>query len=542
MVTQDTAEGIDTASNEIFFNTLLPLIWVTGSNISEFSPILAQSWTESANGLSYTFNLRSGVYYSNGDPFNAYVVWYNIYRTMLMAGTNAYVFDQLFNTSGVTVGDLNSLDNPQNSPNSNTTLLSIMENASDSITVLNATAVQMHLTAPFVGLLYEATNGAPWLFHDPYEIEQNGGVVAGQPNSWMAVNGTTVGDGPYVEEEYVVNSYIVLEANPHYWAENYTSNQYLRPAQIPQVTVYYQPTSELVRGLDLQSNKVQGAIISFTDVADVLSEGNGQYYVPQTGLSSADEFITIDTEKPPTNNILVRRAIVDAINVSEILSVAYGGYGRSFIGPNLMGFFGYNSSLTNPSYNLTEAAALLTQAGYPNGNGLPPLTLVYFTSDYLAEASQIIQQDLAQIGITVQPEEVSQSTFDTLTYSTPGNATNAPFLNYNSWLYWPDFTGYEFTVDQQLGTFFYLNNQTINNLITESNSQINSTLRAQEISQITVDVTQQASDIWISQDYDMFQPGLGFGPYVWNHCVAGMWSSLAFIGVPFNSLYYTCNP
>ncbi len=391
--------------------------------------------------MTYTFNLRSGVYYSNGDPFNAYVVWYNIYRTMLMAGTNAYVFDQLFNTSGVTVGDLNALDNPQNSPAGNSTLLSIMQNSSDSITVVNATSVQMHLTAPFVGLLYEATNGAPWLFHDPYEIEQNGGVVAGEPNSWMAVNGTTVGDGPYVESQYVVNEYFVLKANPHYWAQNDTTSLLLHPAQIPTVTVYYQPTSELVRGLDLQSNKVQAAIISFTDVANVLNSGNGQYYVPQTGISSADEFLTIDTEKAPTNNILVRRAIVDAINVSEILSVAYGGYGRSFVGPNLQGFFGYNSSLTNPPYNLTESKALLAEAGYPNGNGLPPLTLVYFTSDYLAEASQIVQQDLAQVGITVQPEEVSISTFDTLTYATPGNATAAPYLNYNSWLYLARFHG-----------------------------------------------------------------------------------------------------
>jgi len=541
-VTQDTAEGIDTASNEMFFNTLLPLIWITGTNISAFRPALAQSWTVSSDGLSYTFNLRSNAYYSNGDPVNAYVVWYNIYRTMLMAGTNAYVFEQLFNTSGVTVGDLNALNNPQNSPGTNSTLLSIMQNSSHSITVLNSTSVQMHLTAPFVGLLYEATNGAPWLFHDPYEIEQHGGVVAGQPNSWMALNGTTVGDGPYVESQYVVNEYIVLKANPHYWAQNFTSDLLLRPAQIPTVTVYYQPTSELVRGLDLQSNKVQAAIISFTDVANIMNSGNGNYYVPQTGLSSADEFLTIDTEKAPTNNILVRRAIVDAINVSEILSVAYGGYGRPFVGPNLIGFFGYNSSLTNPSYNITEAKALLVEAGYPNGNGLPPLNLVYFTSDYLATASQIVQQDLAQIGITIQPEEVSISTFSQLTYSTPGNSTSAPYLNYNSWLYWPDFTGYEFTVDQQLGTFFYLNNQTIHNLIEQSNSQINPELRAQEISQITVDVKQQASDVWISQDYNVFQPGLGFGPYVWNKCVTGMWSSLAFIGVPFNSLSYACNP
>ena len=74
--------------------------------------------------MNYTFILQSNVYYSNGDPFNAYVVWYNVYRDMIMAqGSVSFIFGLTFNTTnGVTAGDLNSFNIAQNVPTNNTLL------------------------------------------------------------------------------------------------------------------------------------------------------------------------------------------------------------------------------------------------------------------------------------------------------------------------------------------------------------------------------------------------------------------------------------
>jgi len=115
-------------------------------------------------------------------------------------------------------------------------------------------------------------------------------------------------------------------------------------------------------------------------------------------------------------------------------------------------------------------------------------------------------------------------------------------LDYGSWSTFPDFSGYEYIVDAQLGAFGFFNNQTIDNLVTESNGQLNRTLRAQEISQITVDAQQQSAVIWLGQDQDLFNTGGGFGPTIWNSCVAGLYYNPAFDGVPFNTVHFSCTP
>ncbi len=533
----DPGTVVDNNGLELAQNTNLPLVFYNETHYSQIIPVLATSWTGSSNGLTYTFYLRNNVYYSNGDPFNAYVVWYNVYRDMLMDQSSDFVFYLYFNTTGVTASDVNSFDTSTNVP-TNSTLLGVMQNPHNSVTVVNATTVQFHLDTPFVAFM-QTIGTAPWVFIDPYVVGQHGGVVKGQPNTYMAANGTYVGDGPYITQIWVPNQYAILIANPHYWAQGITNNLILDPAHIPKIVINYK-TDELTRSLDLESNKAQGAIITFNNIPSVLA-ADKNLVIPNTGLSGSLEFLTIDTERAPTNNTLVRRAIIAAINVTQIEQEVYNNYTVPFVGPTPKGFFGYNNSITPPAYNVQYAKQLLSEAGYPNGAGLPAINFVYPQSDYLGLVASIIKQDLAQVGITLNPQEVTFDTWLSLSL-VPGTNTTSPIINYGSWTYIPDFSGYEFIVDEQLGAFFFLNNQTINNLVTESNSQINPTLRAQEISQVQLDVKQNAAVIWLGQAVDFYDTGGGFGPTVWNNCVAGLWYSTAFNGVPFNSVYYACNP
>ena len=151
---------------------------------------------------------------------------------------------------------------------------------------------------------------------------------------------------------------------------------------------------------------------------------------------------------------------------------------------------------------------------------------------------QIVKQDLAAIGINIQTQELTATALVGL-QNTPGANSTAPYMIMINWTYYPDFSAYEYIVDSQFGAFGNFHNATIANLIVESNSQINSTLRAQEISQITSDLVQQAGFIWLGQDLDVFDPGAGIGPYIWNHCVTGMWYNTAFNGIDFNNVTIT---
>src|ERR1700730_14571686 len=102
-VSTDPRTASDNAGLELSQNVNLPLIFFNYTDNFHFIPVLANSWNESADGKTYTFFLRNDVYYSNGDPFNAYVVWYNIYSSMLMAQGGSFIYYIYFNASGVTV-------------------------------------------------------------------------------------------------------------------------------------------------------------------------------------------------------------------------------------------------------------------------------------------------------------------------------------------------------------------------------------------------------------------------------------------------------
>jgi ABC-type transport system substrate-binding protein len=519
-------DAITGEGEEVALNALLQPIFFNQTTQS-FIPVLASSWSAAADGQTYTMVFRNDIYFSNGNPYNAYVVWWNVYRGLYENQGAGFVFNLMFNESGVTLGDLNSFNVSTNVP-TNTTLLSIMENSSNSVTVLNASAVQFNLYSPYVPFFQTMPTGFAWAFVDPYLQEQHGGVIPNQWNPYMVIHASDVGTGPYVVQQYVQNAYTVLEANPNYWAQNMTGNFILHPARIQQITINYK-TNELTRALDLQSGKADAAVIDFNDVNTTVQATNN-LVVPNWGPGGTPEFIMLDTEKAPLNNTLVRRAIVAAINVSEIRQSVFNGYTVPVIGPDLHGFFGYNNSIQAPAYNVTLAEQYLTQAGFPGGKGLPTLTYEISVSTYETAVAQIIIADLNAVGINVNLVVATSATFIANTESCCGNSTSFPDITAGSWVFFPDFAGYSYLVDQQLGAWYYLNNETIHNLIIQSNGELNSTLRAIQISQVTEDVLQESATIWLGQDYDLIPTGNGIGPIVWNKCVT------------FDSTLYGNNP
>ena len=541
--TMDPGAVVDNNGLEVAQNTNLPLFFCAFNNTActALDPVVGQSITGSANGLTYTVTLRTDVYYSNSDPFNAYVVWYNVYRDLIIDQSADFIFYTYFNTTGVSAADLNSFDTATNVP-TNQTLISLMENPSNSVTVLNSSAVQFHLTNAFAPFKFTIET-SPWVFVDPYVVGSHGGVAPGQPNTWMSVNGTTVGDGPYVTQQYVPNEYTTMIANPHYWAQNLTGSQtnyIIAPAKIHEITINYK-TDELTRTEDLEGGEAQAADVSFDDIPNVVKACGTSCYIPNIGLSGSIEWVAIDELKAPLNNTLVREAIIEAINITQIQKTVYNGYAVPVIGPDLKGLAYYNNSILPTPYNVAQAEQLLTQAGYPGGKGLPTINYFYYTSTYQADVAAIIKQDLSTIGITLNVQELSQPTMVSL-QNVPGNNATAMDMFTINWTYYPDFSAYEYLVDNAFGAFGNMHNQTIVNLIDESNTQLNSTLRGQEISQITQDVQQAYAMIWLGQDIDVYDPGAGIGPTMFNHCVTGLWYNTAFNGIDFNSVYYSCNP
>ncbi len=80
----DPATGFYVQDEEIFNVVFQELVTWNPSNIYEVEPMLATNWTVSPDYKHYTFTLRQGVYFTDGEPFNATVVWFSLYRTIIM--------------------------------------------------------------------------------------------------------------------------------------------------------------------------------------------------------------------------------------------------------------------------------------------------------------------------------------------------------------------------------------------------------------------------------------------------------------------------
>ena len=92
--TLDPAVTYQTSGWEIVDQVYQGLVAPNGSSVTSYVGQLASDWSVSDDGMTYTFNLRHGVTFSNGDPFNAYVMWFSIYRTITVNQAPAWILTQ----------------------------------------------------------------------------------------------------------------------------------------------------------------------------------------------------------------------------------------------------------------------------------------------------------------------------------------------------------------------------------------------------------------------------------------------------------------
>ncbi|MCI4372971.1 MAG: hypothetical protein L3K02_04945, partial [Thermoplasmata archaeon] len=142
------------------------LVNYNGSSSTNFSGVLAASWTTSNNPntniTSYTFELRPGVVFSDGSAYNAYVQWYSLYRSLLLQQGPQFILEQnFFSTNFAPSNPLSYYSEDANSTAANTTLVSDlnswnfesptsaeiaqMELPNQSFQVLSATSIALNL-------------------------------------------------------------------------------------------------------------------------------------------------------------------------------------------------------------------------------------------------------------------------------------------------------------------------------------------------------------------------------------------------------------
>jgi len=393
-------------------------------------PYLAQNWTVSPDGATYTFNLRSDVKFSDGNPFNSYNIWLQMYALYYLSGNSSSWFNSynLFNLTNVTFGPATiSLINSSGVISPSQPVITLMSNSSWPIYVKGPYQIVFHLKAPFLWLPEIMANQAGLVFDTEWVLTHGGFGTPTAYNSDFNQN-PIPGSGPYVVSKVAEQAYVQVSQDPNYWgnklqASDFVAEPLFDPGHIKTITVNYKADS-LSRYVELTTGAAQISLVGFDNWKSVVNDST--YATLQLPSWAGAQFmLALDNALYPTNITLVRQAIVHAINISDINAKAWQGTLSPYIGPEYPYFKDFYNLGNFPaySYNITLAKQLLAKA---NIASMPDFNFTIISGcTPCSLGAQIIKANLAQIGITVQIESLTSAQYFALFGSYSFNVQNA---------------------------------------------------------------------------------------------------------------------
>ena len=336
------------------------------------------TYTVSPDGKTYTFTLRKGVKFSNGDPVTAQDVIYSLNRLTRgdanSSGAAPYGF-AYSDISGYT-----KWFNNGNPPPAGMTGLSGVTSPSPGV-------VRIQLETPEAYFLNVMALMSAVIV-DQKVVEQYG------QNYQMHA----VGTGPYKLASWNQGHQMVLVPNTTSW--RYRKGE---PKQIvmdenvnPDLALLRYEQGEYAFLLGPLPSEVYAKIISSAKL-------KAQYHnVTENGVV----YFAFNETKPPFNNVDMRQAVNYAIDKPLLIKDITNDRAQLMSQPLPPGIPGYNPSITDPyPYNPTKAKALLKAAGYSG----QPITLIYpsNTQDHIRTA-EIVQTELKAVGLNVTIQGTSQ--------------------------------------------------------------------------------------------------------------------------------------
>ncbi len=425
----------------------------TGDPFS-IKPCIAKKWELSPDGLTYTFHLRNDVFFQDNDAFpNG-------------KGRKVTTHDFVFT--------FNRLLDPRVSDA--TSLLEKID-ASNGFSAPNDSTFVIHLKTPFAPFLHILL--MKYFSVIPEEAVKKYGIDFGE---------NPVGTGPFRLIRWEHGNAMVLKRNPNYFEKDSGGNNlpYLNGVII---SFLKDEETSFLEFMDGKFDMVSGinAInprVAFTPDGQLRKEFSDKVYIQRTPFIKTDYlgFIldskSLNSQLTTHTSQLIRQAINYAINREEI--VHYLRYntgipaGNGFIPPFLPG----HKIVAGYSYDPDKATELLKEAGYPNGKGLPEISLFVSSQDYqLAEA---LQAQLQNVGIKLKVETEQPAIL------AEGVANGQCYFFKKSWIGdYPDgenFLSLFYSKNFSPGGINYTHfaNETFDSLYTRSISETNDTLRMEE--------------------------------------------------------------
>lgn len=347
-----------------------------------YTPLLATSWETSDDGLSWTFHLREGVKFHDGESLTADAVKQSIEAAADHAGAS-FIWLPL-----------------------------------DSVEAMDDLTVKFNLkyAAP-VDLIASSLYGA-WIV-SPKALAE----VASKEDYFEA--GLEAGTGPYMLESYTPDKEILMTAFPDYWGGWDDVKHFDK--------VLLTITPEAVQQQQmLEGGEVDLALsIPLENIADFKDRAGYNFYEEPSFFNYVALFNTL---RPPLDNKLVRQALSYALPYDDIIKIGAQGYATQSRGPVPAGVFPWSEDVPQYTQDLEKAKDLLAQAGHPGGGF--SLKLTYAAENQNEERfTPLIKDAFAEIGVDVEIQALQFNQQWELAKSDPANAQDIFVV-----LYWPTYS------------------------------------------------------------------------------------------------------
>jgi peptide/nickel transport system substrate-binding protein len=307
-------------------------------------PQLATSYRWSEGGKVLTLELRHGVLFQDGEPFNAQAVQFTLERDMTLPASKRK------------------------------SALSAIE----KIEVTGTYSLKLILKHPYAPLIAQLA-GRSGMIVAPGAVKKWGNAFGRHP----------VGAGPFSFVEWVPNGKIVLKRFTRYWDAKAIHIQTLTFLPI---------TSPSVSLADLEAGDVQITWLAPTDVPTVRNNPNLKV-VTSSGWGYEGITINLTANDPLAKSPLVREALELSLNRQAINQVVFDGQFVPNNQPYPPGNPWYFPSIPMPQPDPSKALALLKEAGYPQG---VQFTLLVPNDPIDVQLAQVIQSMAAQGGFQVK--------------------------------------------------------------------------------------------------------------------------------------------
>ncbi len=313
---------------------------------------LAVSWEVGTHPDSITFNLRQGVRYHDGRPFDAASVKFNVER-ILDPATRA-------------------------TPRASMTVI-------ESVDVLDTHRVRFNLSGPWgAGLSMLADRGG--VMNSPSMVEALGADYGWKP----------AGTGPFKVNKVVSGTMVHLVRNEDYWGRDASGHPlpYLDEVTIRVIR------DQTVLASALRTGEIDVAYLPYKDVAAF--QRDDRFNIETMEGGSIALLLTFNVGASPADNVDLRRAIAHALDPRVInRAIFFDRVVEADSGMWPVGAWAHDPDVARPHYDPEKAKALLARAGFSDG---VEFTAVTNNSPVLVPTAEVIRAMLKRVGITMNIE------------------------------------------------------------------------------------------------------------------------------------------